>query len=218
LSSPSLTSAAQPFATIGGRITLIDSGDPAAEVAIICTPREGANERRAQTDADGRYALTVPPGVYRLRAQVVATEPRYLSQEIGADDPMSRGQAYRVRAGDRVQADWALRLAGSISGRVVDPDGVPLRDSIVTVEQELDDDESVPFATSSSTIAVGETARFSIGGLTPGTYRVGVEPPQAGGKPDPDGRILIPTFYPGVADRRSVLPLRLGDGSGIAGP
>ena len=82
-----------------------------------------------------------------------------------------------MRAHARVELPFVLRRSGTISGRVVDDDGVPLRDAIVSVYPEATDSLSPGTHTLERAATIGDRGTFSIGGLPPGVYRIRAEPP-----------------------------------------
>ena len=215
-----------PAGTIAGRVTLEDSGEPAPDVAIECVPRSGSPSERVQTDADGRYQCRVPSGVYRVRAQLSRTDTIYLSQTYGVRGPDDEGTGVRVRADVRVDVPFVLRRSGTISGRVLDDHGAPLRYAIVTAQRvSIDDPGFTGFSVGQSTrpgvrplerAATIEGGSFLIGGLAPGFYRVSAEPPERAVAADKDGRRLVSTWYPSVVDSRFAIPVQV-NGDDLAG-
>ena len=215
-----------PIGTIAGRVTLEDSGAPETDVTIQCVGRGGSPSVRVQTDADGRYECRVPPGVYRVRAQLSRLDTLYLSQTYGVRRPDDEGKGIRVRADARVEVPFVLRRSATISGRVLDDHGVPLKHAIVTAERDLADDPGFsgfsvgdsrrpgirPLERAAST----EGGRFSISGLPPGVYRLHAEPPDQAVASDKDGRRLAPTWYPSAMDPRYAVPV-LVNGDDLAG-
>ena len=130
----------QPSGSIAGRVTFEDSGEPADEVTVECVARGGSPTERVPTDAEGRYQCRVPPGIYRVRAHLTRLDTVYLSQTYGVRGHDDEGVGIRVRAGGRVDVPFVLRRSGTISGRVLDDQGVPLKYAIVTAQRESPDD------------------------------------------------------------------------------
>ncbi len=199
----------QPTGTITGRVTFEDSAAPATDVAIHCIARGSDFSERVSTDSEGRYRCTVPPGVYRVRAQLSRLDTLYLSQTYGVRGSGDEGLGIRVRAHARVELPFVLRRSGTISGRVVDDDGVPLRDAIVSVYPESLDSLSPGTHTLERAATIGDRGTFSIGGLPPGVYRIRAEPPERATAPDKDGRRLVPTWYPNAVDPRYAIPVQV---------
>jgi hypothetical protein len=205
-----------PTGTIAGRVTLEDSGVAESDVAIDCVARSGAVSVRAQTDVEGRYECKVPPGVYRVRAQLSRLDPQYLSQTYGVRGPGDEGGAIRVRAGVRVEVPFVLKRSATISGRVLDDRGVPLKYATVTARRESNDAPAFG-ALSIERAATTQGGAFLISGLPPGVYRVFAEPPEGANEPDKDGRRLMPTWYPSSLDPRyaTAVPVNGDDLAGV---
>jgi protocatechuate 3,4-dioxygenase beta subunit len=199
----------KPTGTITGRVTFEDSAAPAADVAIQCIARGGSFSERVVTDSEGRYRCTVPPGVYRVRAQLSRLDTLYLSQTYGVKVPGDEGLGIHVRAHARVELPFVLRRSGTIGGRVVDDDGVPLRNAIVSVYPESTENLSPGTHTLERAATIGDGGTFSIGGLPPGVYRIRAEPPERATVPDKDGRRLVPTWYPNAVDPRYAIPVQV---------
>lgn len=206
----------QPTGTIVGRVTYEDSGAPAADVAIHCKARSGSPSEQVTTDAEGHYRCSVPPGVYRVRAELSRLDTLYLSQTYGARGPGDEGLGIRVRADTRVEVAFVLRRSGTISGRVLDNDGVPLRDAIVTVLRESTDVPALGTRPMERAATIGDRGSFTIGGLFPGVYRIRAEPPERAAVSDKDGRRLVPTWYPAATDPRHSIPVQI-NGDDLAG-
>ena len=216
-----------PTGTIAGRVTLEDSGAPETDVAIECVARGGSPSVQVQTDTDGRYQCKVPPGVYRVRAQLSRTDTLYLSQTYGVRGPDDEGTGIRVRADARVDVPFVLRRSGTISGRVVDDHGVPLKYAIVTAQRESTDDPGFggfsigqsrrPGIRPLERAATTQGGTFLISGLPPGAYRLYAEPPEQAIAPDKDGRRLVPTWYPSSGDPRyaTAVPVNGDDLAGV---
>ena len=195
----------QPTGAIAGRVTYEDSGAPATGRAIHCVPRGDSPSQQVVTDSEGRYVCRVPPGTYRLRAQLSRLDTVYLSQIHGADRPGEEGVAIRVRPETRVDVPFVLRRSGTISGRVLDDNRLPLRDAIVTVYQ----DRPRLGTSSMETAATAGDGSFSIAGLSPGAYWIRAEPPERASAMDKDGRRLVPTWYPAARDPRHSIPIEI---------
>ena len=182
---------------------------------------------RVQTDADGRYQCKVSPGVYRVRAQLSRTDTLYLSQTYGVRGPDDEGTGIRVRADARVDVPFVLRRSATISGRVVDDHGVPLKYAIVTAQRESTDDPGFgefsigqsrrPGIRPIERAATTQGGAFLISGLPPGAYRIYAEPPEQATAPDKDGRRLVPTWYPSSVDPRyaTAVPVNGDDLAGV---
>ena len=200
---------------IAGVVTFEDSGEPASDIQIQCVARGGSPSERAQTDAAGRYRCTVPPGVYRVRALLSRLDTAYLSQTYGVKGPDDEGRGIRVAAGARVEIPFVLKRAGTISGRILDDAGVPVRDATVTVYRDSTEQIN-PGESLQESAATTDGGRFLIGRLSPGVYRIRAEPAERSSRPDRDGRRLLPTWYPAASDPRFAVPVPI-NGDDLAG-
>ena len=121
---PSGENPSRSSAVIEGR-ALDESGRAAPAVLVRAVAVTGSFGPVAATDADGRYALEVPPGTYRLVAN--RATPQALS--IPQDGP---GHVVVVGSGERLSGvDVTYRAGGIITGSVVDEDGEPLEGFLV---------------------------------------------------------------------------------------
>ncbi len=78
---------------------------------------------------------------------------------------------------------------------MLDPDGKPLKDGTASVDADPRDNGGAQILTH-GTASTDAEGRFLISGLAPGMYRVSVVPPERQ-QPDADGRVMLPTYYPG---------------------
>ena len=115
-------------ATIAGRVVDAATGIPIPGVKIDADST-GSNRYHsfARTNSDGVYALTgVQPGTYVIRAG--RDHPTYVQQHY--DDSFEGNQAEHVTVGQEESIkgiNFALRLGGTISGRVSDAEtGLPI--------------------------------------------------------------------------------------------
>jgi protocatechuate 3,4-dioxygenase beta subunit len=202
--------------TITGRILFADSKGPAADISITCIARDRSISRDTTTDTEGMFQCELPPGVYRVQGRVSGTETRYLTQQFGAATPGDEARWLRVRSAERVDASFALQPAGAISGRVLDPDGTPVKYCIVTIEPDPADNDGLDIGTIGTAVTTGDDAAFSIAGLAPGVYRLRVDPPERSVVPDKEGRRLLTTWYPGTPDPMRSLPIQIVSGSDMS--
>jgi hypothetical protein len=102
--------------SISGRVTDADTGDPLAGQQV------GSREvGYATTGADGRYLIRdVPPQIARIDVRGAG------GNSIATSNSVPR-RVIVVSNRETGNVDLAVRLLGSISGRVLDPDGNPLQ-------------------------------------------------------------------------------------------
>ncbi|MFD6422611.1 MFS transporter [Streptomyces sp. NPDC060198] len=103
---------------VRGRVQHQD-GTTVPRAALTLIDAQGHQVGRGASDGDGRYALSVPgSGGYVLIAAAGGHQP----------------QAVSVTVGERpVQLDIVLGGAGRLAGRVLTPDGAPVREATVTL-------------------------------------------------------------------------------------
>ena len=180
---------------VQGRLTFSGTGEPAAGVPIRAVDRHQSSLASSVTDGDGRFRLTVHPGISMLSVQLPGDQKEYLSGRLGAEGTLEEGTAFRVHAGEAHTFDYALRLAGALGGRVIDADGHPVRYAVAAVEADAADNSGVEVFTHGSAVTDAD-GHFVVSGLAPAVYRLTVEPPDAQ-LPDRDGRVMVRTYYPG---------------------
>ena len=121
-------------ATIAGRVVDAATGTPIPGVEIDADSTGGNRYHSyARTNSDGVFTLTgVKPGTYVIRAG--RNHPTYAQQHY--DDSFESNQAEPVTVGQEESIggiDFALRLGGTISGRVTDAEtGLPIADMEVS--------------------------------------------------------------------------------------
>lgn len=135
-------------------------------VRITLTDRKGTL-RELHTSKDGVYEwLGLPPGLYLIHADV----PAHLSLV----EWTTNDRVVEVTAGTCTTADFTTRSTGSIAGRVADPLGRGVANVIVSViRAERTDVLGSVLARRAFGITNG-MGDYSIGGLPPGRYLVGV--------------------------------------------
>lgn len=164
----------------------------------------------ALTDASGRFVLdNIDPGTYDLSAR----HSRYLDQRYGAKRPGGRGTALIVAPGQRLK-DLEIRLwrAASVTGRVVDEDGQPLKGARVQIGRARR--YVVPEA------YTNDLGEYRLSGIPPGSYSVEATYRSPLPMPGPDKDMEMsypPLFYPGVRDRSQSRPLDLKPGDEYSG-
>lgn len=148
---------------VRGHVTSANGGPvPAAEVRVVASGSvEWRTARQAFTDAQGEYVFH---GLPRRRVQVVATHASGASKLVDVD----------LTATAKATADLILSIDGAIDGTVVTEAGEPVPEAQVVVEPDGSsnaDRESWVVRGDQYSIA-DSGARFHIGGLPPGSYRI----------------------------------------------
>ncbi|HEX5474487.1 MAG TPA: carboxypeptidase-like regulatory domain-containing protein [Vicinamibacterales bacterium] len=205
-------------ASLRGRVIARDTGQSIPGCRVVATPRSRTadagpprirpHELFAITGPDGRYAFdTLPSGVYRLRAEVPSKQAGYLSAQFGADSPDTVGRPVRLAPNDRATADFALRPAATISGRLLDDRGRPVVGATVMLASDRLDNQGQPRTIVSK--RTGPDGRYTVDRLAPGTYRIQAQAPVV---PDEQGRALAPTYFRATPESDLAEPITIVSG------
>ncbi len=128
---------AQSGGVVSGRVVSSVDGAPVADAQVTLRGMEAPPGAKLQTyivetGADGRFSIAdVAPGVYDARPSKVAYVARPAERFAAANDfpPVT------VESGNRAAIELRLTPDGVISGRVLDPDGDPLRNANIEALQ-----------------------------------------------------------------------------------
>lgn len=180
---------------------------------------DSATPISTDTDADGRFAITVEAGAYRLWAE----RPGFARLAYGARTPEGAGTVLNLAAGQELR-DIGLRLVplGAISGHVFDEDGDPiqgagiqvLRFSYASGRRQL-----IPVAGSSS----NDRGEYRAYGLPAGRYFLLATLRGAPMSHPPETSALVPemqqpfasVYYPGVLDFSSANEIAVPEGGDL---
>ena len=219
-------------ATVEGIVVAHSTGQPIpgaiVELTGIAAPQSATPDWRVRsfstvTRADGTFAITgVPPGV---AYQVVATRtPDFVAAAQGQRDPDDLWIPVSLSAGQRFTGvRIVLHPLSSISGRVVDDEGKPRRNTRVTaVELRYSDSHRIfEDGVSAVTDAAGD---FRIGGLRPGRYTIRARPQfhasdlarvlSARGPTEDVGPYI---YFPGTLHPNDAVGVPVREGEDIAG-
>jgi hypothetical protein len=117
---------------VQGQVTRA-SGGPPSEPALVRARARGTGSSldlaTVETDAQGRYQLEVPAGVYQLTAVLPGARFMYFHE----DDP-----AVTVPEGSAVQQDLMLGDERGVHGTVLEPSGAPSPHAAVAAVQDGD--------------------------------------------------------------------------------
>jgi len=113
-------------ATISGRVVDVDTGLPIANVRMRADDPATRRGPRADTGPDGRYTLTVAPGVYIVSADRVAKG--YIIENYDDKYAWEDAARFTVTGTEVVEGiDFGLKRGATISGRVIDAvTGLPI--------------------------------------------------------------------------------------------
>jgi protocatechuate 3,4-dioxygenase beta subunit len=201
-----------------------DASKPIGGAVVVLRGPTLHGELRAISDLSGRFRFFgLPAGEYRLGV----TKPAYIATEYGETTTGGLSASVKVPADATIDLNVRLRAAGVIDGRVLGPDGQPLRDAHVRLFERRTSgqtSEFVPAATGHGTRATDAFGHYRLFGVAPGQYVVGaearlsvqdLEAPLASSSASGVSRRfgLQPSFYPGTPDVVGAQVLSLSAGS-----
>ena len=202
-------------ASISGRVIEANTRRPLANAIITLANVSGAGELTTISDAEGRYLFEgVAAGLYRVSAfldgyaRFEAPPKSFMllpgSIVVGvADGDVGRG------------VDLALAPGGTITGRVTNAEGKPVKDGIL-LAMPIDDAGGISF-NGSSEVRTSERGEYTIRNLPAGRYSVSVrwidpEMLKAKAGADPDF-----TYFPGTRQAHEAMSLTLPPGGTLRG-
>jgi hypothetical protein len=200
-------------ASVEGTVVNVLTGVPVPRARVTLKGQgRSAKSYGALTSAEGKFSIAeVAPGLYEASAERVGF--------FIPADPGGRSAVDVVVRPGLTKEDLKLRLAplGSISGRVVAPDGEPVEGAAVSIETGP--------VTSTLRDSTDDEGRFRLLGLLPGKYRVrAVVSPVAllSARPEirTDGTVetrYAPTYFGGVTDFKTATRIEVGTGADISG-
>ena len=168
--------ASGPYAAISGVVLNDATGKPVRRAIVtLSTFDTPPLEAVTLAESNGAFGFTaIPPGRYRLRADMDGFQHAWFGASIPARPPGTLNLA----AGDgRYGITFRLRPLGSISGVVLDPDGDPLPNASIRLSR-------AGFARRKPTYyPVGwantdVTGHYRLSDVLPGQYVIMVLPPQ----------------------------------------
>lgn len=156
-----------PSGGIAGRVEL-PSGEPAAGIRLNLERLDGLGTVRwsgdmARTDVDGGYRFeSLQPGIYMVRVNANTWTG-------GPNEAYATENTPNIRVGQEgfTRMDFQLQKPGTISGRVVGPDGQPVEGASLFFR----DSQGMLVATVSDTMS-DAAGRFEKSGLGAGSYTV----------------------------------------------
>ncbi len=189
-------------ASISGRITTADTGNPIRRAEVRAISERGLT-RLATTDDDGRFVVRdLPAGTFTLHASKSGFVPLYFGQR----RPFERRGSLTLTTGQRASADVRLPRGGAITGRIVDATGEPVLGATVQALRRRMVDGQRGLQAVGSADTTDDTGAYRVYGLLPGDYYITATPRRI---EDRTGRIVAsatpgrgaPIFYPGTANR-----------------
>ena len=190
-------------AAVEGTVKNLRTGEPVADARVTLTPEPpGAGTKTADTDAEGRFAITgIAPGRYAIAAtRTLFFRPR---RDAGAA-VLALGEGQSLTG---VQV--LLAPTGVIAGRVIDESHAPLRSvRVEALRREYRNGVRTWVAAAQSTS--DDRGAYRLFNLQPGTYYVRATQGTAIDSP-------VPLYYPGVSDVQAASSIDIDAGEEAAG-
>jgi hypothetical protein len=199
-----------PTVTIHGKILQSTTNQPIRKVSIhIYSNTEPSPQNfLATSDADGAFTLeNVLPGLYAVLLQ----RPGFVPSAVG------RASYIIVQSDSSTPLILYMQPAAVIVGKILDPEGDPLRGVSVTATSLNRRADSL-----AGTDFTNDLGEFRIAGLRPGSYIIAATPPPSSNetpipnqpepKPQNDHSINGTTYYPGTLTNQDATPLELHSG------
>jgi protocatechuate 3,4-dioxygenase beta subunit len=186
--------------SISGRAYIVENAErvPLRRARVRLDDVDGATAVTTDTDVNGFYRFDhLPAGSFRVTVEKAGFVPhRAPFRQFAPSHPVELGAAASVRT------NVEMVRASAIEGRVLDNDGQPITDVIVTATRWLytkDDRRLVPVRQAHT----DSRGRFRIHTLPAGEYRIEAAPDQrarlsAQRAPDAPARGLARIYYPGT--------------------
>jgi carboxypeptidase family protein len=200
--------AAAPDAQVAGRVVDAISRTPiaGATVTLLSAEQEcppgAVSGLEAFTDANGEFILRVPLRRYRIQARKAGFAP--------LSDALTVSMIIFAAGQSVTDLELALQPGAAIAGRIVDANGGPLSEVIVTALRQLPGPGgsgtlATTVQTAQTKAQTNERGEYRIGGLHGGTYLLlaAPPPPPPGAPPPTPAMALAPTYYPGTPDKNA---------------
>jgi len=214
-----LQAAASPRGSIEGIVmkagTALQQSLPHARLEL----REGPGTLIVvRSDAGGRFVFSnLAAGRYRL----FLTEDGFIRQEYGQRFPNMPGLPINVTAGQHVtNISFRPDAAPTIAGTVLDGNGIPIADILVTAARRTYDVRGRPTLTVVASALTDDRGAYRIFWIDPGDYYVNAGSPPLRTSSDtnePARPAYAPVYFPGVTDPEGIRPIRVDIGREVNG-
>jgi protocatechuate 3,4-dioxygenase beta subunit len=204
---------------IAGRITVVGTTPAPVRRCRVTLQSPALGEPRVtSTDTTGRYRFDkLPAGSYRIKAD----KPGLVASSLGARHSFDSGSPVDLAAGQAATADIALLRGAAIEGRIVNGDGEPVQNLVVSASRlAYGPYGRTPAPQRQAT--TDDLGRFRIHSLPPADYFVEAAPdPMAAltqrDAPGPRPPGLARTYYPGTPRVNDARPVTLAAGRDATG-
>src|SRR3954466_10363042 len=183
-----------PPITIHGRVLADDTGDPLRNARV---GGAGADVAPVVTDADGRFAIAMPPGG---RDILSAAKTGYVKAMTPASD----------------RVEFRLTRAGVITGHVLDDAGLPLP-LMQMVAQRVVRSAGHPTFETAASVEADDRGEYRIFGLAPGEYVVATAGARETMSPAPADERPLSHYYSHGATAESAQVIRVSAGAEVPG-
>ena len=200
-----------PSATLGGRVTALDTGKPVRRAQVTISAPELSPNKAVSTDAEGRWMF---PGLPAGRYTITITRPGFVTLAYGQRRPFESGTPVQLAEGQALtKLDMTLPRAAAISGRVVDEAGEPFARVRVSAQRLSYDRGGRRLAAVGETVSTDDVGYFRLYGLSPGDYYVAANPLVGYfGRLTEDRHGYLRTFYPSALSVSEATRLTLTTG------
>ena len=217
--------ASSEFANLEGRVTDA-SGQPIPRAGLTLTSRSGGQGQlvyRTISGLDGAFSFpAIEPGTYSLLAERSGYQPSYF--RAGVRETFSQ---IELAAGGRARINLRMRRSATISGRVLDADGDPVRSAQVRLLRRAFQPGFALTPLGGGLIMTDQSGRYAIPDLSPGAYYLCAgadgydraflvfglsalsEPRSMPTTSNVPGTYYANTYYPGVVDQASAKAIRV---------
>ena len=156
-------------ATIEGVVTKVGTTEPVPRASIVVTMIQGqlSDVRTVVADDSGRFVVTnLAPGSHRI----FAAKDGYVRTEYGQRTATRPGTVVELAGGETKRGiTLSMTPTGVISGRILDPDGRPLRSAFVRVSRVAYDSGTRELRMVQR-LQTNDLGEFRFFGLEPGPY------------------------------------------------
>lgn len=156
-----------PKGSISGRVLHGDQPLAGIEIVTDTSPLEKGIPSVTSNEKGEFRIPELPPGGYRLHAQSLAYAQ--------TDADVGGGRTFQLGPGENITGiEFTMNKAGIIAGRVIDRDGNPLVDELISVRSVAKDRQPWPPHHPTQVPQTDKNGNYRIQGIPPGRYVVSV--------------------------------------------
>ncbi len=164
----------------------------------------------ATSESSGHYRIVgIPAGEYKLRLERMSLTSDYLTQYWPGGRSFAEGTTIGLAKGaTKAGVDATMQLGGTISGKVVNESGEPLKGLFVCTYPVLADTNFS--ACSSTTAETASDGTYTLHGLYSGEYKVAIRPGFGAGN-------YLPSWFDGQPTRRGATAVTVTAPTAVTG-